>query len=88
MSLMSIGIDVDAITAAKLDRAISRDIYTYRSKCPKVIARIGDGNLRCLIDSGAEVNVIREDVAIAAGLVICTLPRAIRDTSITSALEE
>ena len=57
--------DQAGLTTAEVDQ-IKREagFIRFRRRCPKVEAQIGDGRAKCLIDSGAELNLIKESVAL------------------------
>ena len=76
---------VSSLTAAevmKREEVMGR--YRARHSCPKVVVRMGDLQVVALLDSGAEINLIREDVAFAAGLPISSMPPEFRNQSATT----
>jgi len=78
--------DQAGLTTAEVDQ-IEREagFVRFRRRCPKVEAQIGDGRAKCLIDSGAELNLIRESVALRHGLPISSLPPQLQGARLTSA---
>ena len=48
-------------------------------------AQIGERRTKCLIDSGAELNLIKESVALRHGLPISSLPLQLQGVRLTSA---
>ncbi len=61
-------------TARKVDAIIGSDII-YRNNSPSVVAEVGPASatIRCLLNSGANINVIRISNTIAASLPISSL---------------
>jgi hypothetical protein len=78
--------DQAGLTTAEVDQ-IEREagFVRFRRRCPKVEAQIGDGRAKCLIDSGAELNLIKESVALRHGLPISSLPSQLQGARLTSA---
>jgi hypothetical protein len=62
-------------TARKVDAIIGSDII-YRNNSPSVVAEVGPASatMRCLLDSGANINIICISNAIAVSLPILSLP--------------
>ena len=78
-------IAVANMSAEDLDRRMGAR-RLYRSRCPIVTAGLGKiSNLACLLDSGAEINVIREREAGIASLAVSPLPRELRGEGMTVA---
>ncbi|KYG40334.1 hypothetical protein M433DRAFT_8928 [Acidomyces richmondensis BFW] len=71
------GLQVAAVTltAREVDAIIGSDII-YRNDSPSVVAEVGPASatMRCLLDSGADINVIRISNAMAASLPMSSLP--------------
>ena len=63
------------LTAREVDDIMGSDII-YRSDSPSVIAELGStrAKVHCLLDSGADINVIRYAEAMAASILISSLP--------------
>jgi len=65
--------NVEAMTALQADEQMAGDII-WRHDSPRVNALIGERRVRSLLDSGAEMNVIRQETALRCGLSIGSLP--------------
>ena len=63
------------LTAREVDAIMGSDII-YRNDSPSVVAGVGPTGttVRCLLDSGADINVIRISEALAASLPMSSLP--------------
>jgi hypothetical protein len=72
------------LTTDQVDRRFG-NLKFYRSECPRVAAVIGSCNTQALLDTGAEVNVMREAFAYKAGLAIQSLPRSMRNERLQAA---
>ena len=78
--------DQTGLTTAEVDQIEREAGFTrFRRRCPKVEAQIGDRKVKCLIDSGAELNLIKESVALRHGLPISSLPPQLQGARLTSA---
>lgn len=75
---------VSFLSTEQLDRRFG-NVHFYRSECPRVEASIGSATTKVLLDSGAEVNVIKEKVAHKAGLPILSLPSGMRNERLKAA---
>ena len=63
------------ITTADIDQVESAAGYArFRRRCPKAEVQIGNGRVRSLLDSGSELNLIRERTAQQLDLPISSLP--------------
>ena len=49
-----------------------------KSKSPKISCQLSDIRIQALIDSGAEVNVIDQDIAIQAGIGIANTKETVK----------
>lgn len=65
--------NVAAMTALQADEQMAGDII-WRHDSPRVDALIGERRVRSLLDSGAEMNVIKQETALRCGLSIGSLP--------------
>lgn len=65
---------VSNITANEIDRIIGAGNAVFRAEVPAVDMAIGKIKVTCLIDSGADINVMREDIAEKSGVPIGNLP--------------
>jgi hypothetical protein len=77
-------ITLNHLTTNQIDRRFG-NLKFYRSECPRVSAVVGAANIQVLLDTGAEVNVIREAFAHKAGLAIQSLPRSMRNERLQAA---
>ena len=63
------------MTTADVDQVESAAGYVrFRRRCPKAEVQIGNGRVRSLLDSGSELNLIRERTAQQLDLPISSLP--------------
>ena len=63
------------MTTADVDQVESAAGYVrFRRRCPKAEVQIGNGRVRSLLDSGLELNLIRECTAQQLDLPIFSLP--------------
>jgi hypothetical protein len=72
------------MTTAQIDRRFG-NVKFYHSECSRVQADIGRVSTQALLDTGAEVNVIREGFAHKAGLPIQDLPTSMRNERLQAA---
>ena len=67
--------DYAGMTTADVDQVKSAAGYfRFRRKCPKAEVQIGNSRVRSLLDSGSELNFIREYTAQQLDLLIFSLP--------------
>lgn len=75
-------VSVSLLTLKEIDYQL-RAKRTYRSRCPRIDIRLGEGDLvPILLDLGAEVNMIQESYAKHAGLAIKSLPQNMRNENL------
>jgi hypothetical protein len=78
------GLSVALLTTKQLDERLG-NVKTYRAKCPRIAVRVGRKAVQALVDSGAEINVMKESFALSAGLPINSLPPAMKGDKLISA---
>lgn len=71
------GMSVALLTTKQLDERLG-NIKTYRAKCPRIAVRVGREMVQALVDSRAEINVMKESFALRAGLPINSLPATMK----------
>jgi hypothetical protein len=83
-SLTTAGMSVALLTTKQLDKRLG-SVKTYRAKCPRISVRVGRESVQALVDSGAEINVMKESFALRAGLPINSLPSSMKGDKLISA---
>ena len=67
--------DYAGITTTDINQVESAAGYVqFRRRCPRTEVQIGNGKVRSLLDSGSELNLIREHTAQQLNLPISSLP--------------
>ena len=67
--------DHAGMTTADVDQVeLAAGYVRFRRRCPKAEVQIGNGRVRSLLDSGSELNLIRERTAQQLDLPISSLP--------------
>ena len=67
--------DYAGMTTADIDQVESAARYIrFHHRCPKAEVQIGNGRVKSLLDSGSELNLIRERTAQQLNLPISSLP--------------
>lgn len=75
---------VNQLTTDQIDRRFG-NLKFYRSECPRMSVAIGNCSTHTLVDTGAEVNMIREAFAHKAGLPVQSLPKLMRNKRLQAA---
>ena len=73
--------DHAGMTTADINQVKSAaEYFRFRRRCPKAEVQIGNGRVRSLLDSGSELNLIREHTAQQLDLPISSLPPQVTGT--------